>query len=194
MEGIEGVTTKVLARLQEAMPAKLAELRIRYGVDDGSLEDITTWLTHEPDDIGVDTPPMVVVTEQESDIVSGPERIRDDGAGGATYRFRYRIGVFAWARGDTFDSTARARARYGLAVREILLQKIGLGDPDPGTCVLDPAWIVETYSSIGRDGISREVIAATALVLKYETQEWLAPRTAPLGVAGSIPPDVGIGP
>ena len=193
MDGVESVVTAVLGRLQTAMPGKLAELRTRYAVTDGSLEEITTFMTHEPDDVGVDRPPMCVITEQESDTVDGPLKLTGDGHGGSTFKWRYRLGVFAWARGSTFEQTATARQRYGLAVREILLQQPGLGHPDPGSCVLDPASIVETYSSIARDGTSREVIAATALVLAYETQELLGPLLPPTGIVQVTVPAVGVG-
>jgi len=192
VDGVEGVVAKLNARLQAAMPGKLAELRVRYGVVDGSLEDITRYLTHEPDDVGIDKPPMIVIMEQESDIMEGPARQAMDGAGGSVYRWRYTLGIFAWARGEDYDSTATARKRYGLAVREILLERPGLGDPDPGTCVLDPKWIRETYSSLARDGVSREVIAGTGLTVKYETQEALPSPLPSLGTVVTAPATFGV--
>lgn len=175
MEGPEGAVTAIVGVLRTGLPGKLAEFRTRYGVTDGSLEDVTRFLTHEPVDIAVDRPPMVVVAEQESDTVDGPLKIATDGSGGAVYLYRYRVAVYAWARGTSFDTTTLARQRYGLAVREVLLGKPGLGNPDPGTLVLDPATIIETYSGAVVSEGSREVIAATALVCEYLAQEYLAP-------------------
>jgi hypothetical protein len=192
--GVEGLVDRVLWRLQTGMPGKLQELRGRYGVLDGSLEDITTWLTHEPDDVAIDKPPMVIVVEQESDVTDGPLRLTADGGGGAAWMFRYRLTVFAYARGSTFDTTALNRRRYGLAVRELLLQMPGLGAPDPGTMVLDPGNIMEAYSEVARDGRTRQVLAATSIAVRYDCQEYLGPLLPGAGTAEAIPPVVAVAP
>jgi hypothetical protein len=193
VEGVEELVNRVVWRLQTALPPKLSELRTRYGIQDRSLEDITSWLTHEPDDIAVDRPPMIVVVEQDSDALDGPVRLTDDGRGGSTFRWRYQLLVIVWARGDTFDSTALARRRYGLAAREVLLQMPGLGVDDPGTIVIDPNTVVESYSEVARDGQTREIIAATSIAVTYITQEYLGPRLPALGVSTTIGHDVGPG-
>lgn len=193
MEGVEAVVDRVMWRLQDAIPGKLAELRTRYSVLDGSLEDITNWLTHEPDDIAIDRPPMIVVVEQDSDTVDGPVRVSADGGSGTTFKWRYQLVVFAWARGETFDATSQVRRRYGLAVRECLLQMPGLGATDPGTIVLDPSSIQESFSAVARDGQTREIIAATSLALTYYCEETLGPRIPATGVATvPIVPDIGV--
>lgn len=194
MRGVEGVVDAVLARLQTAMPGKLAEIRTRYGIVDGSLEDITRWLDHEPDDIAVDNPPLVVVTEQGTDAVDGPVRSGNDGKGGATYLYRYQLAVFSWARGRTYATTTLARRRYALAVREVLLQQPGLGpDGDPGAIRLRPDSIVETYSEVARDGQTREIVAGSSLTVLYDSEEFLAPRLAPLGVVLTTDPNAAAG-
>lgn len=188
MRGVEGVVGAVLTRLQDGMPGKLADLRDRYGVADNSLEDITRWLDHEPDDIAIDKPPMVVVTELTSDTVDGPMRVTGDGGGGSVYVLRYRVTVFAWARGRTYDTTTRNRRRYALAVRELLLQAPGLGPTqDPGAIRLRPESLVETYSEVARDGQTREIIAGTALAVAYDSEEYLEALLPPLGVMESVP-------
>lgn len=186
MDGPELVVTQVLGVLRTHLPGKLEDFRVRYSIVDGSLDDIRLFLAQEPMDIAVDKPPMIVVTEQESDTVAGPVRLSADGGGGATYRFRYMLLVTVWASGRTFASTATARQRYGLAVREVLLQHLGIGPDDPGTIVLDPTVIAETYSAVGQDAQTSEIIAATATLLAYETQEYLGPVVAP--VVQTAPP------
>lgn len=190
---MEQVVNRLLWRVQTSLPVKLAELRTRYGVVDNSLPDIAHWLTYEPDDIAVDRPPMIVIVEQESDTLNGPVRMSSDFVAGSTFEWRYHLVVFAWAVGDTFEATATARRRYGLAVRECLLQMPGLGDPDPGSMTIDPLQMTETYSAVARDGQSREIIAATGISVQYRTQEYLGPRLAPLGDVGSVVPTVGLG-
>jgi hypothetical protein len=192
MDGPEGCVTRIEALLRERLPAKLAELRVRYGVVDNSLEDVTRFLTTEPPDIAIDRPPMIVIVEQESDSLQGPVKAMTDGYGGSLYAFRYRVGIFAWARGTTYATTARARQRYGLAVREVLLQTPGIGDPEPGHLVIDPLTIVETYSGVATSQASREIIAATALVVEYISQEHLLPKLPGVAATG-IQTGVGVG-
>lgn len=190
MFGPEGVVAAIVGCLRRDLPGKLAEMRVRYGVADDSLADIDRYLVTEPENVAVDRPPMIVVAEQGSDTLDGPRRVATDGSGGSIYEWRYRITIFAWATGQTFESTARTRQRYGLAVREVLLSRPGLGDPDVGTCVLDPLRIEETYSDVARDGQSREVLAATAVLVEYRTQESLSARVPGLVNVGV---DTGIG-
>lgn len=191
MLGAEGVITAVLGYLQAAMPAKLAELRTRYGATELQLPEIPRWIDYEPDDLAVDKPPVVAVLEQQSDTLAGPTRNLDDGSGGSTYRYRYAVTVIVYVRGRNRAETAALRRRYGLGLRELLLQRPGLGDPDPGWVVLVPETIVEAYSPL--DTAQQEVFGATGIDLHYETQEWLAPlRPGP--VAGVPDTTVGVGP
>jgi hypothetical protein len=189
VDGVEGVMSWVELLLRGRVPAKLAELRTRYDIVDGSLEDITRYLTHEPDDVAIDQPPLVVIAEQQSDSITGPVRAINDGAGGATYRWRYSLLIMVWARGTTFAQTSQVRRRYGLAVREVLLQTPGINAADPDECVLIPELMAETYSDVSRDGAARQVIAATAITVVYEAQEHLGALLPPLGVA-AVPPAV----
>lgn len=186
MDGPEGAVTRVCANLRAELPRKLAELRTRYGVVDGSLPDIDRYLTHEPLDISIDRPPMIVVVEQESDTLDGPVKLTTDGGGGSLYEFRYRIVVYAWSTGTDAAVTTTARQRYGLAVREVMLQRLGLGVPDPGTLVLDPVTIGESYSGV-ETTTAREIIAATAITCEYRAQEFLEPyRPGVPAVAGTV--------
>lgn len=194
MIGVEGVAGAVEQLLRANLNPKLAELRERYGVYDPSLEDIERYLTQEPENLAVDKPPMIVIAEQQTDTLQGPVRIAGDGSGGSVYRYRYTMAIFAWARGTTFATTNTARRRYGLAVREVLLQRPGIGPEDPGEIVIDPASIEETYSQIDRDERTREIIGATAISVDYMTQEYLSPALPPVGVAATGVVSIGIDP
>lgn len=93
MIGPEGLVTAVDGLLRARLPGKLAEFRGLYGVGERDLEDVQRFLTHEPDDIAIDRPPMIVTVEQESDITDGPMLLGSDGGGGATYEFHYWVSV-----------------------------------------------------------------------------------------------------
>lgn len=188
MFGPEGVILAVSSCLKQNMPGKLAEFRTRYNVLDGSLPDVVRYLTTEPPDIALDRPPMIVVVEQDSDNINGAVKRSADGAGGSVYEFRYTLGIFVWARGNTFETTGLARQRYGLAVREVLLQTRGVGGGgDPGSIVIDPLTMTETYSGVAAGGPSREIIAGTAITVQYRAQEWLGPVLLGVPVTGVVP-------
>jgi len=191
MLGPEAVVEAIVLMLQRDLPRKLVKFRNRYGIVDGSLPDIDRFLRTEPQDVAIDKPPLIVVVEQESDSLEGPRRNTDDGKGGTTWKYRYTLTVIIYASGVSYEDTALRRKRYGLAVRECLLQRPGLGDPDPGEIVLVPEEIRETYSSVARDGDSAMIIAATAILIQYETQEWLQ-AYLPSTPGGTVSSDVGM--
>lgn len=176
MRGLEGAELLVSDYLQTNMPAKLAELRIRHGLDPAEaatiLPDVAKW-TEGPRPsrvLAIDDYPFVTTIGQDTVAAGELERGADrgDNVTADLYRFRYRIRVFAWVRGETWEGTHLRRHRLVLAIRELLLEAIGL---DVDYAAVDPQTIRESYSDVVPDEDLRTLAAAYVEVVVVLAEE-----------------------
>jgi hypothetical protein len=182
MIGVEGAAALAALRLSESLPAKLAELRTRYGATVDELPDPALVLPREAIDLRIEDYPAVMVIPQE---MLGLVR-SDVAEGGESFIARYNLRIYLWARGDHAQATDLARKRLTLAAREVLLTR-GFLSPDATT---DPTSLAESYSDIGVDRDNAATIAAAYITVDVLIEEDLRPGPgdpdAPIGVAASV--------
>lgn len=161
MRGLEGAEDLVQTFLEARMPAKLVQLRARLGLAEGVLPDVAKWETGPipRETLAIDDYPFVTVIGQEQTAAGELERGADQGDGTTadTYRMRYRLRVFLWARGDTFQLTGDRRNRLTLAATELLLENIALG---VDYAAVDPLSLRASYSDVVPDDELRTIAAA----------------------------------
>lgn len=174
MLGPEGVAKALVYRLHERMPAKLAEMRTRLGVDAYELPDLRTMSPTEIDIRAVNDFPAVAVVEFDTTGRLGNQQIDMD-AGYEEYVYRYRMRVFVWSMADGHIEVDLQRKRLILAIREILLQgKIIHDDPTAGQYAeIDMNTLKESFSDVG--SLTEEQLLGGAYIeVEVPTQERLA--------------------
>ncbi|MDQ2737384.1 MAG: hypothetical protein M3Y35_01910, partial [Actinomycetota bacterium] len=82
MDGPKGVVDHLVARLTQALPGKLAELRTRYTLAVNDVPDPVGILGWEPETEGLDQLPAVYVIEQSTTLHS----IDKDPGGGTVWQ------------------------------------------------------------------------------------------------------------
>lgn len=191
MIGMEGAVGLTVARLADRVPAKVAELVDRYGIGVADLPAPKLYAPSERSRLEPkETPAVLVVGQDETYAGDGPTPVDAAGAelwpGAIIHRFTYRIRVFVFARGTTFDETSTRRHRLALAVREVVLADLWLEDPageDLPSAQVNPASLRGSYSDVGDEG-SRRSIAAAWVEFTATVPEVLA--APPLAVANTI--------
>lgn len=182
----------LLDHLRDHLPGKLAELRIRYGVDDDPLSavevdsvtpflpDVREWLTGDPRAVAVGDYPAVAVSGLDSAI--RPVELDE-------YRVTYRLRAFGYVRGQAYDLVHAQRNRLMLGIRELTLATPGLLALG-GRASLVRERMTESYSDVVPDGAGRSLAAAyTELYLAVNERLDLGPAT------GTPDPvrDIGVG-
>lgn len=170
----------LLDHLRDHLPAKLAELRARYAVDDvplpaveaGStapfLPDVREWLTGDPRAVAVGDYPAVAVAGLDSAI----RPVELD-----SYRVIYRLRAFAYVRGQSYELVHQQRNRLLLGIRELTLATPGLLAIG-GRASLQRERMTESYSDVIPDGAGRSLAAAYAeLYLAIDERLDLGPTT-----------------
>lgn len=125
MIGHEGVTLAVVEALSARLPAKTAQMRTRLDLADVDLPDINTILGHEPDQVGIEYWPLVVVTSRGT---KDARPMESDEDGFRRWLIRYDTRCTVWVRGDTYEQTTGVQQRLTLAVTEALLADLTLTD------------------------------------------------------------------
>lgn len=166
MRGLEEAAGVVAGVLAARLPAQLAALETRLGLPAGSVERPQLVAPHDLGRIPLEDWPAVLVVGQTTEDL----RRLDVDVEGTIYLVRYRLRVYALARGDEEAATDLARKRLTLAVREVLLGYQALRDAG-GT--VDERSLRESYSDVERD-TDGATVAGAYLELVVALEERLA--------------------
>jgi len=161
VRGPEALVDALLATAQARLPARLAAIRAELGVDLATLPDVASW--HRPRDVNllpVESFPAVLATLLDTSGVVD----EGAGAGGRAYRVRYRVRLYVFARAEGAEGAGRARDRYLLAAREVVLglarsPAVALGGA-PLALRLDPRTYRESHSEVDTLSSASSVAAA----------------------------------
>ena len=193
--GPEGVASAVVAALVARLPGKVTELRTRLAPepegDDpvvpltgDQLPSVQQVVGHEPDQVGIESWPLVVVS------VRGDKGWRPIEADQATteraWVVEYAVRVTSWVRGDSYALTALAQQRIHLAVTECLLAPLTLAT---GVRVDDTS-LASSMSDLAVTDAGR-TIAGAYLDLAVFVEERL-PKAAPVLVGEVADADTSI--
>lgn len=144
MTGADGVVTAVAHALRTRLPAITTARRGQ----DPTLPDIQAVLTHEPDHVGIEQWPLVVVTcVGDRGWQALPE--------GGQWRVRYALRVHTWVRGDGYAETTRRQRVLHTAVLQALLAE-PLQDP----LRLDEASVESSLSDVAVTEQGRTIAGA----------------------------------
>lgn len=162
---MELAESTLLAFVQANLPAKLTELRKRYGAvgppavplpsvkgtsTAAYLPDVVEWLTGDPRMVPVGNYPAVAVSGLDDTI-----RPLD----GDAYRVTYRLRLFVYVREQSYDLTHALRNRLLLGCRELLLGAPGLLALGGRASVVRER-LIESYSDVVDDGAGRSLAGA----------------------------------
>jgi hypothetical protein len=144
MLGPSNALELVASYLEAEASAKLEELRERLGQDGpltkAELRDFQLITTEDRAQVPIADYPAIVSVLRAHDVV---RRVDIADTGGEVFAMRYVVRLYLWARGKTYAGTTRARNRYALAVTELLLERLSLGQDGvrihPETMVGRPA-------------------------------------------------------
>ncbi|ASR78043.1 hypothetical protein SEA_TIMINATOR_13 [Arthrobacter phage Timinator] len=148
MLGSEEVTRALVTQLREMMPARLNELRARYGATATQLPDFALIEADELDVMSIETFPALFVVPVNT---SGRQDNRQTDSNGQydEYSFAYNMQVYVYARGDSYKSTSLRTKRYMLAARECLLARKQILQGEQNLSI-EPRTIQESYSAVGK--------------------------------------------
>jgi hypothetical protein len=159
MLGMEYAKATTLDLLRDHLPAKLVELRARYGApgaplpavkprsDLPFLPDVEEWLIGDPRVVPVSKYPAVAVSGLD-------DAVRPHGDD--SYRVLYRLRAFVYVREQSYAAVEQQRDRLVLGIRELLFSAPGLLDPT-GAATLHRDRLVESYSDVVDDGAKRSL-------------------------------------
>lgn len=180
MIGLEGAAEHLRAGLAARLPAKLTDLEERYELAAGALPHPKRYTAHELPAVGLEDWPTIMVVGTET--LPGWRHVDTTDAGAAVYAIRYRLRVFTFVRGDTFETTDLVRKRTVLAVREVLVERLAI-DADLG--FVDVTTIRESYSDVAPDPEAGATVAAAYTELELVLAE-AADAPPPLGVIAAF--------
>ncbi len=187
MLGARGTRALLVDRLQTALPGKVTEMRARLGRTATQLPEPRHYVPREPGRQGSDRFPFVAVLLLSTDPLGGPERDYSTGTADR-YQYRYVFHVFIMCAAGNPDTVDQQRDDLTLAIREVLLQRRGLGGDQE--MVLEPESIVEAYSDVDADQ-ARQSIAGCRLEVTYRVTETLAAEQPPVVPAAGPSTTVG---
>lgn len=122
MHGPAGVIAAVVGALTDRLPGVTAAARER--LDDDTIPDVTTVLGHEPDQVGVEWWPVVVVTAV-GDRDWLPTAL-DPLTGERLWTVKYQTRVTTWVRGDSYGDTTRFQHVLHTCVAEALMADVNV--------------------------------------------------------------------
>lgn len=180
MLGAEGISRALFRRVRDAMPARLAMLRQRYGATVHQLPDVATLEPDELDVASIEKFPLVFVYLPDT---TGKldSRQTDMESGYDEYSYRYNVQLYAYVVGDDYRATSLQMKRYVLALRELMLADKQIAPEDEGGnyAEIDPSTVRESYSQVGQGG-SKKLIAGAFLefqIVSHERIESILPST-----------------
>jgi hypothetical protein len=176
MRGLEEAAGAVASVLTLRLPAALTALEARLDLEPGSVERPQLVSPHDLGRIPLESWPAVLVVGQQLEDL----RRLDVDVLGTVYLVRYRLRVYALARGDDEASTDLARKRLTLAAREVLLGYQALRDAGGS---VDERSLRESYSDVEREPDGATVAGAyLELVVALEERLDAVGGTAGSGV------------
>ena len=120
MLGPAGSVAAVVDALTDRLPGVLAGMRTR--MNDASIPSVNQVLGHEPDQVGLEWWPIVVVTAVgDRDWLPMEPEPGDLSRG---WRVNYQVRCTTWVRGDDYASTTRFQHLLHTAVVEALLSDL----------------------------------------------------------------------
>lgn len=190
--GAEGVSTAIVTKLREHAPAKITQLRARYGADTATLPMPASLHSTAKDTLSIEEYPAIVCTTVDTTGRIGNRQLSSDGEFDV-YQYKYRMRVFVFVTGADTEDTDLLRKRFVLAVREILLTNLILVDGAGQYALMDPNTIKESYSDVAKND-AEQLFAAAYLEFEVTTAESLAsfPVTHPGDI--QIDTDLGVNP
>lgn len=179
MLGPEGVARSLVGRLVERVPAKLAEIRTRLGVDAHELPNLDAVYATEIDVLAITNFPCMAVVEYDTTGRLGNRQLDIDSVYDE-YQYRYRMRVFVWGMANGHVETDLLRKRMILAAREVLLTDKILHNDDAGGqyAETDAGTLRESFSDIG-ERAERQFLGNAYLEFEVVTQERLYVQVAP---------------
>ena len=195
MLGPEGVINLISDRLEQALPAKITELRARLSLDgpgiaDDNIADLRapTIMRSEPEDYSITAAafPAVYIVDKNTDQVAVNERTQF----GETYLLPYGIHLVIYVRDNSFTETKAQLRRMTLAVREVVLGRPLLTDEVGQWVRADKLRWTEQYGIPGQANVG--IVAGSVLATVWMAQEQLAHPTTPQVTAVSADMSVGV--
>jgi hypothetical protein len=170
MLGPEGITRGLYTHAAESMPARLTELRTRYGA---STKALPNFAAIYPDEIITKSiekfPALSIVIPNTTGMLGN--RQTDVDADFEEYSYRYTVQLYAYVLGDTPAAASLAIKRYTLAVREAFLTNKILPVPGEDDATVDPRTLVESYSEL--DTRQSQFILASVVQFEVVSHERL---------------------
>lgn len=151
MRGMDGALDDLVVALGQRVAPELEELEAVRGWDDGTLPRPGLVDRGQRPRLEEHEWPAILVVPVSLD----GRRTVDRSGAAETYRSAYRVRVYLFVRADGFEAVETLRARYALAVSEVLLESPGLRDD--GTAAVDPTSLRESYSDVLPDEVGRSV-------------------------------------
>lgn len=170
MLGAAGVVAAVVGEMSARLPAKTTELGQRLSREVPAVIQV---LGHEPDQVGVEGWPLLVVTAVDD----RDWRPLGDGGWVVSYGVRFTT----WVRGDSYESTTFHQRALHLAVVECLLSDVTLTD----AVTVDDRSLASSMSDIATTDSGR-TIAGARLDVRVSVEEHL-PAPDPVAVVVESP-------
>ena len=183
MLGPYGVVAALVEALTDRLPARVGLVRAATEVT--GLPEVLQVLGHEPDSVGVEGWPLVVVTAVSDKDWTPMER--DTGTLAAGWLIRYQVRLTTWVRGDGYGETTTHQQLLHQAVVEALLTDLDVADG----VRLDDTSLASSMSDIATTDAGR-TIAGARLDLAVLVEERLTVATPPETVGELTTPTVGM--
>lgn len=179
MRGPDAAATLLADHLEAKVPDKVHELEERLELAPGTVELPGLYTAEDRPQLAIEEWPAVLVIPREAELT-----VVDVIEASTVYRVTYRLRVYLFARAQEFADTSRLRHRLMLAVREVLLGKLDLGDPD---AAIDASRYRESYSDVDVDPRDQRSIAGAYAELSLILEETM---TTDLLRQGPLTPEV----
>lgn len=185
MIGPYGVVSAVVDRINAALPAKVAEVRERYGLTPYDLPEPTQAVPYVPDISTLGEFPAVFVSyqdaQQEDSTITTPEA----GALSEFYVFVYEVELYLICRGDSYADTERQTQMMEGAAREVVLQRKDISPEslaDGESIVVNAVKVRSSPSDVVDDGSSR-FVGAVVITFPVKADEAV---DSPFASAGNV--------
>lgn len=189
MIGSRGVIDAVAARLNDALPDKVAQLREDRGLSPRDLPDPADALPYLPEITSLGDFPAILVSyqdiAQEDVTLTNPE----PGALWETFVFVYQVEVYIICRSTSYEGTEEQVQLMESAAREVILQRKDIspdGLMDGESVVINPVKVGSAPSDVVPDASSR-FVGAVVISFPVKAEEAVETPFASAGVAETLP-------
>jgi len=178
MLGAEGVSAAIVKKLETSLPAKITEMRARYGVPAAVLPMPASLYSTEMDVLSIDKYPALIVTTVDTTGKIGNRQFAGTDEVDV-YQYKYRMRVFIYVTGKDHGDTDLLRKRYALAAREVLLTNLILVNAGGQYAILEPNTVKESYSDVATNQ-AQLLFAGVYVEFEVTTAETLAAYPIPI--------------